>query len=221
MATTKKTHTTKKVTPRKKTGVSSASSKVTSTKKTPQSTWRLYSVAVGIFLVAVTSVVVIAFLASNIVVAQTISDRLSRIKNIYASLQLNDEAYTVTYANVFGDKRPYEGEMGKEGRTYSSQITYSHGDSVSNTVAELDKKIKAAGFVFKEEPYPGSTYVQYHYKSAAGEWIRLTVSSKPYSDAFYNAQSMGKEVPQSVYEMDKNAGPSEVVIKVNLDDNNE
>lgn len=212
MATSKKTHTTKKAPVTKKT--SAKKSKVI---KARPLTWRFYVVTIGIFLVAVTTIVVLAFLANNVIISQNNKARLDRINDVYASLNI-DENYTPTYTNVFGDKRVYEWD---DSRSYSSQIDYLHRDTVSNTVAELDAKVKAAGFEFIDEPYAGSPAVQYHYKSAKGEYIRLTVESKPYKDAVFNAHSMTTEIPDSVYAMDKNAGPAAVTIKVNLDDNNE
>jgi hypothetical protein len=181
-------------------------------------TWKFYTVAIGIFLIAVTTVVVIALLASSYVANQQTQARLDRINAIYTSLSMG-EAYKVQRVNVFGDKRVYNWDAG---RTYSSEIDYTRGASVSSTVTELDTKIKAAGFTFVGEPYPGSTNVQYHYKSSKGEYIRLTVSSKPRDDALKNAYLMDKNAaPESATTMDTNAGPSNVIIKVNLDDNNE
>jgi len=208
MATTKKTHTPKK-----------ASVTVKSRKRVkslPQ-TWRFYVVSIGIFLVAVTAVVVIGLLTSHYLVSKVTQARLDRIEGVYTSLHL-DDSYSVSKANVFGDKRVYDWD---KSRTYSSEVDYLHGDTVSNTVAELDAKIKAAGFMFFDEPYPGSAQVQYHYKSADGEYIRLTVSSKPYNDAWQNATAMGKEPSAVIDSIDKNAGPASVAVKVNLDDNNE
>jgi len=210
MATTKKSPTTKKV-----------STKRTPVKKGPVKarplTWRFYAVTVGIFAVAVAAVVVIALFASSVTLKQANQERFDRISSIYGSLDLGDE-YSVQTSNIFGDKRVYSWD---KGRTYSSVVTYVHGDSVSNTVAALDTKIKAAGFKFIDEPYPGSAQTQYHYKSAKGEYLRLSVSSKPYDDAYFNASVIDATVPESVYAMDKNAGPANVTIKVNLDDNNE
>ena len=218
MATTKKTtHTTKKTTVKKAPAKSAATKKNAKVAKAKPLTWRFYVVTVGIFLVAVASVVVIALFTSSVITKNTTQARLDRINGIYASLNVGD-SYRLTHSNVFGDKRVYEWDAG---RTYSSEIEYVHGDTVSNTVADLDQKIKAAGFVKFDEPYPGSTSIQYHYKSAKGEYVRLTVGSKPYNDAWANATAMKQEVPQSVYDMDKNAGPSQVILKVNLDDNNE
>lgn len=216
MTTSRKTSTAKKTT-----GTKKATSRAKGVKKAPHLTWRFYAVTIGIFLVAVATVIVAAYLAASVVAKQTNQTRLDRINTIYASLELGDE-YRVENANVFGDKRPYDwgGDAGK-GRTHSSAVTYIHGDTVSNTVAELDAKIKAAGFTFVDEPYPGSVFTQYHYKSADGEYIRLNVESKQYWDAVVNAAAMDEEPSDEVYAMDKNAGPARVTIKVNLDDNNE
>lgn len=203
MATTKKKPTSKK--PNKK--------------EAPRAwTLRFFLVSIGIFILAVSSVIVISLLASHAITAQLNKDRLDRIQNIYGSLKLDDEKYITQKSDVFGDKRVYEWD---KGRTYSSAVEYLHADTVSNTATELDGKIKAIGFKFIDEPYPGSTYTQYHYKSEKGEYIRLTVSGKPYWDAIQNNYLMTGTTPDSVYEMDKNAGPSKVIIKVNLDDNNE
>jgi len=209
MATTKKTHTTKKT--------STTAKRKTVSKKPPRLTWRFYVVTIGIFIIAVSTMVVIALLTANTVASRNNQARLDEIKGIYASLDIGDE-YRPTNVNVFGDKRVYEWD---KGRTYSSVIEYIHGDTVSNTVAELDAKIKAAGFTFIDEPYPGSTSVQYHYKSADGEYLRLSVVSKPYNDAWANAVAMGKSIPDGLDDIDTNLGPSSVTIKVNLDDNNE
>jgi len=206
--TTKKTPTSKKVT------VSARSKKLL---RTPAPTWRFFVVAIGIFLVAVSVAIVMGLLASHYVADKTKEARLDRINDVYTSLKL-DDSYQLDRSDVFGDKRVYTWD---KGRTYSSVMSYMHGDTVSNTVAELDAKIKDAGFMFIDEPYPGSTQVQYHYKSSDGEYIRLSVASKQYNDAWRNAALMGVEPSESVYEMDKNAGPATVTIKVNLDDNNE
>lgn len=208
MATTKKTHAPKKV------SVTVKSRK--RVKSLPQ-TWRFYVVSIGIFLVAVTAVVVIGLLTSHYLVSKVNQARLNRIEGVYTSLHL-DDSYSVSRANVFGDKRVYDSD---KSRTYSSEIDYLHADTVSNTIAQLDAKIKSAGFMFFDEPYPGSAQVQYHYKSADGEYIRLTVSSKPYDDAWQNSMLMSKEAPKNLDSIDTNAGPARVVIKVNLDDNNE
>lgn len=212
MATTKKTHTTKKAPVTKKTTV-----KAKAVKKAPRLTWRFYVVTIGIFLVAVTTVVVAAYLAAGIVAKQDNQARLDRINNVYASLNLG-EKYPVESSDVFGDKRVYDGD---KSRTHASRIDYVHADTVSNTVADLDAKIKAAGFTFVNEPYPGSTSIQYHYKSTDGAYVQLTVFSKQYQDALRNGIIMGRDNEAAVRGMDKNAGPAHVIIKVNLDDNNE
>ena len=211
MATTKKTSTSKK---------SSTSKGSRAAKNAPRAwSWRFSFLTIGIYLIIVTTLVVIAFAAAYFVNNAKTADRLDRINGIYSSINVDKEAYIQKDANVFGDKRVYEYD---KGRTYSSSIRYIHADTVSNTVAELDAKIKAAGFKFFEEPYPGSVQVQYHYKSDKGEYVRLTVSSKPYDDAVMNTALMDKNaLGASIDKLDKNAGPSNVTLKVNLDDNNE
>lgn len=180
--------------------------------------WRFSLVTIGIYTLVVATVVVAALSAASFIDSQQSKERLSRIQTIYSNVNL-DDSYMVQTTNVFGDKRGYEWD---KGRTYSSSVSYVHADTVSNTVADLDGKIKSAGFSFIDEPYPGSVSVQYHYKSKDGEYIRLTVSSKPYDDAVFNALHMNKDSVGSVIDAaDKNAGPSNVIIKVNLDDNNE
>lgn len=145
------------------------------------------------------------------------NERLSRITNIYRSLALGDD-YRFESSDIFGDKRVYEWD---KSRTYSSSQTYQRGATVSETVADLRQKIEAAGFTYFEEPYPGSAYVQLHFKSAKAEYLRLTVSSKPRDDAIRSSVIMQKDISSEAIELDKNTGPSNIVIKVNLDDNNE
>ena len=173
--------------------------------------------SLAVFVLAVSTVVVMSFLAAHTIGVRNSADRLSRIKNIYANLNLGND-YTVTNAAVFGDKRVYSWD---KSRTYSSEIDYLHGDTVSNTVADIDAKIKALGFVFIGEPYPGSHTTQYHYKSSDGEYIRLTVGSKQYYDALTNAAAMKTDTDSALKDINTNSAPSQVIIKVNLDDNNE
>lgn len=206
MATTKK-----KTTPKK-----SSISKNAKNASRPWS-WRFSFLTIGIYTIAVTTLVVGALLASNIIMKQHNQERLTRINAIYSSLNI-DDSYQVKDTNVFGDKRVYSYD---KGRTFSSEINYIHGDTVSNTVAKLDEKIKSTGFTFVGEPYPGSGSTQYHYESSDGEYIRLTVSSKPYDDAVINAYVLDKDTSTLFASFDKNAAPSNIVIKVNLDDNNE
>lgn len=208
----KNTPTKKKTSSVKK----ASTSKKASAKKAAPLTWRFYAVAIGIFTISVTAMVVIALFTATIVERNTNQERLSQIKDIYSSLELGD-AYQTEKVDIFGDKRAYGDDKSS---TESSTIEYLHGDSVSNTVADLDTKIKAAGFVFIGEPYPTAKETHYHYKSADNEYIRLIVGSKPYLDAMRNSLAMGQELSEQVKAMDLNAGPARVLIKVNLDDNN-
>lgn len=213
---TKKISTSKaKTTPKKTVAAKAKSTK--QVKKAPRLTWRFYVVTVGIFLVAVTSVVVLAYLVANMTEKQQNQARLDRINGIYASINV-DEDYDIEKVDVFGDKRVYDWD---KGRTYSSSVEYLNGDTVTNTVAELDAKIKSAGFTFIDEPYPNGFQKQYHYKSSKGEYIRLSVASKPYFDMVRNTLMMGSDLTDEMRATDKNAGPAKVTLKVNLDDNNE
>jgi hypothetical protein len=143
---------------------------------------------------------------------QQINDaRKDRIVAIYDSLDLSKHDYQITGKNVFGDKRPYEWDSS---RSYSSSVNYIRRANVDTTAAELRTAIEKAGFTYFDEPYPGSAFKEYHFKSAQGEYVRLNVSSKPRDDAFRTNEDAAKNI-------DPNMGPSSVTIKVNLDDNNE
>lgn len=148
-----------------------------------------------------------------------VDTRKDRIIAIYDSLKL-DTSYQLINSSVFGEKRVYEWDAG---RTFSSEKTYDRGSDVASTVAELRSKIESAGFTYFEEPYPGSTYIELHFKSSKNEYVRLNVQSKLRFDAMRNDALMngGKSISQAVLDLDPNAGPSIVTIKVNLDDNNE
>ncbi len=142
--------------------------------------------------------------------------RKDRIEAIYSSLNIGSE-YTLTSANVFGDKRVYSWDAG---RTYSSEKDYVRESTVDVTATDLKAKIEKAGFAFLEEPYAGSTFIQYHFKSVKNEYVRITVSSKPRDDAL-RKDSANAEPSTETLALDPNAGPSTVIVKVNLDDNNE
>lgn len=208
--------TTKKTTPSKKLSVSK-STKAAKNAPRPWS-WRFSVITVGIYAIVTATLIVAAFSVAHLITTQQISDRYDRIEGIYSSIGIDSSSYIVQNTNVFGDKRVYSYD---KGRTSSSEIDYIHAGTVSDTVKDLDAKIKAAGFTFIDEPYPGSTSIQYHYKSSKGEYVRLSVSSKPYDDAGLNAAVMGKSAEITPDKFDTNAGPSNVILKVNLDDNNE
>jgi hypothetical protein len=171
---------------------------------------RVLGVILVVFLLSAT---LILLLTPNI----TNGIRLGRINDIYTKINVSDK-YIPHFQDVFGDKRPYNND---KSRSTSSEKGYFRGASVDVTVKELDAAIKMAGFVFIDEPDKGSPDVQYHYKSVRGEYVRLSVSSKLRADAFQNSYLMTGEYKQSTFSIDPNVGPSNVVIKVNLDDNNE
>ncbi len=139
--------------------------------------------------------------------------RKDKITAIYDSFKLSAD-YKLTHSDVFGDKRVYSWDAG---RTYSSSKHFIRNATVKETSAELKSKIEAAGFTYFEEPYPGATFTELHFKSAKGEYVRMNVSSKPRDDVL-----MGNQTPTAAQiSMDPNAAPSNVTLKVNLDDNNE
>jgi len=148
--------------------------------------------------------------------------RKERILGIYDSLNLtsisDDYAVPVT-DNVFGDRRVYDWD---KSRTFSSERDYIRKADVQSTASELDKAIKAAGYSFYEERYPGSLQKTPTYKSAKGEYIRVTISSKARDDDLWNKLLMNSDISKDEADaVDPNSGPSNVQIKVNLDDNNE
>lgn len=209
MATTKN-----KTTPKK---LSTAKSAKNAKNTARPWSWRFSFLTIGIYAIVVTTVVVAALFASTAIMSQYNQTRLARINTIYTSLNL-DDSYQVKDANVFGDKRVY---LADKGRTLSSKVNYLYGDTVSSTVAKLDEKIKAAGFTVDNEPYSDTTATQYRYSSSNGEYIHLIVSSKVYDDAVTNASILDKDANKISASFDKDTAPSNIIIKVNLDDNNE
>lgn len=143
--------------------------------------------------------------------------RLQKINDVYTALDL-DDSYMIQSKDVFGEKRVYEWD---KSRTYSSMKQYIKAAPVDTTTTELRKKIEAAGFTFHEEPYPGSMNQKLIFKSDNGTYVRLDVSSKTRDDVFRNKFLMKQELTDADYAIDANSGPSNVIIKVNLDDNNE
>jgi len=188
------------------------------TKQQQQKHQKQHKIIVGLSIVVVAALIGLIF--SLIIIPKVVNDaRLHRINAIYSSLNVDtNDKYILQRENVFGNKRVYDYD---NGRTFSSEKDYIRGANVDVTAKELDAAVKAAGFTFIDQPYAGSTSTQYHYKSAKGEYIRVTVSSKLRDDAFQNVFLMTGKATDEVFKIDPNAGPSNVVIKVNLDDNNE
>lgn len=175
---------------------------------------------VVVAIIAILATIVLGSWGVKEVISANNQARLDRIEEIYSTLQLNPDEYQVTNVNVFGEKRVYEWDAQ---RSYSSEINYVKGDTVTNTFNALDAKIREAGYEFIDEPYAGSVFKQFHYKSDKGEYIRLTVSSKIHDDAIRNSAIMNESM-DSLADTDPailDKGPANVTIKVNLDDNNE
>jgi hypothetical protein len=184
------------------------------TKKKPTLNRHIVMTLVGIVLVVALLAIFAIFYALPTVYNQ---QRLERINAIYKSLGLSSD-YVVQSQNVFGDKRVYSWD---KSRTFSSSETFVRSANVDTTVAELKKDIAKTDFTFYQEPYPGSADWQYIYKSPKNEYLRVTVSSKLRDDAFFNDYHMNGKFSDATFAISPNAGPSNVTIKVNLDDNNE
>jgi hypothetical protein len=171
-----------------------------------------------ITIASIVTIIIVAALVICLYIAPAVNNniRKDRIISIFNSLKLDDKKYTLTYESIFGDKRIYEWDSS---RSYSSERIYIRGANVDTTVAELKQAITKTDFKFYEEPYPGITDFMYIYKSPKNEYLRVSVSSKTRQDDFFNKSSMGLSTKDIT--TDPNTGPSNVTIKVNLNDNNE
>lgn len=171
-----------------------------------------------IYISSIISTIIIIGLIIFLYITPTVNNnmRKNRITSIFNSLALDNQKYTITYESIFGDKRVYEWDSS---RSYSSVRTYVRGANIDTTVEELKQLIAKTDFKFYEEPYPGSTDFMYIYKSPSNEYLRISVSSKSRQDEFFNRYNMGLSTDNIT--ISPNAGPSNVTIKVNLDDNNE
>ena len=172
----------------------------------------LFSYAVIVFLVFAMLCLSILFINRLIVNRENV-DRYSKIMDIYASLNL-DTSYRSVSSDVFGDKRVYQWD---KSRTYASSVIYAHNDTPANTTADLTRKIEAAGFIYVQTEYAGSTTPIEEFRNKDGNWIRLGVTSKYVQDAI----TFGTATSNDPLVSHKDEAPSYVTLKVNLDDNNE
>lgn len=143
--------------------------------------------------------------------------RLSRINDIYKSIQLPDNLYFYE-ETIFGDKRSYPNAPEV---TFASRKSFVIPKTVTETADSLDAAILNAGYSKIETLHPGSTSKEHHYKTDRGEFIRLTVSSKTRDDMASNELLMNGSFSEAFYKLDPNAGPSRVILKVNLDSDSE
>ena len=173
---------------------------------------------IEIEIAVVVAVIVFTLVAIFLYAVPTINNglRKDRIISIFNSLNLDSKNYSLTSESIFGDKRIYTWDSS---RSYSSEKTYIRGLNVDATVAELKQAIAKTDFKFYQEPYPGSAQFMYIYKSPKNEYLRISVSSKARDDEFFNRSNMG--LPINDITTSPNDGPSNVSVKVNLDDNNE
>jgi hypothetical protein len=174
-----------------------------------------HRIIVGLSIVVVAALLGLIF--TLIVLPKIHNDaRLHRINEIYSSIQLPQNVYAETNM-IFGDKRFYSYDTNK---TIPSTETFVVAKTVTDTFSTIDASIKAAGYTPLEQTNPDSVTKEGHYKTAKGEYIFLNVQSKLRLDAFQNEYWMG-DTSKGFAAIDPNAGPSTVILKVNLDDNNE
>lgn len=153
------------------------------------------------------------YLLERMATARYEQSRLDQIHSIYSDLQLGDR-YFVAKSDVFGDKRKHTDDSKL---TFASTVEYGHNDTVSNTVADVTKQITAAGFTKVSTAYEGSVAEQTIFKNTDGDYLRLNVKPKLAQDmAIYGTPSQ-----EEWQNADKNAAPSYVTIKVNIDGNSE
>lgn len=167
------------------------------------------------------SVVVVALLLglifTLIIIPKIHNDiRLNRINEIYSSIKLPQNVYAEA-DTVFGDKRIYSYDTSK---SIPSSETFVVAKTVTDTFNTLDTAIKAAGYTPLAQANPDTVTKEAHYKTGKGEYIILNVESKLRLDAFQNELWMNDK-SGGFNQIDSNAGPSLVTLKVNLDDNNE
>lgn len=140
--------------------------------------------------------------------------RLNEVIAIYDGLKL-DDSYNSLHANIFGDKRVYEWD---KGRTYSSEVEYFHNATPLDTRADLRKKAEAEGFTFVQTEYGESIQPIDEYKNSKGNYIRVSVMSQPTYESLFLYRNFSADNPLIDH---KDEAPTHIVIKVNLDDNNE
>ena len=169
------------------------------------------------FFVFVTFVLISlsAYTVHNMTVAYTNKSRLNQIERIYADLKL-DDTYRLAKSDIFGDKRVYNWD---KSRTYSSSAEYGRNDTTANTFANLKSKAEAAGFTQVGDVY-GGVARQLYFKNANGVYLRISVNPKAWQDAIIYGTSSAEETGFVMNDI-ANAAPVYVIIRVNLDDNNE
>lgn len=169
------------------------------------------------FTVSGFMILMIILFISLIIIPKTINDiRKDRIISIYKSLNLSTQKYLLQSQSIFGDKRVYSWDSG---RSASSMISVVRDTDVKTAFNELKAAVAKTDFKFYQEPYPGGADYIYIYKSPRNEYLRISASSKTRADEFFNKYHMG--LSTSGIATDPNTGPTNIVIKVNLDDNNE
>ena len=160
---------------------------------------------IGFILVALLVIAV-----GYVVPSQVNAARKSEIVSVFDSIKL-DQSYSLQSENIFGKKQVYDWD---KSRSYSSSRGYIRAADASSTAKDLRKRIQDAGFKEIDHPYP----YQWQYSSANGTYVRFDAIGKARSDCYFNMSTMKMSTSSCP---DGNQGPTEVTLKVNLDDNNE
>ncbi|HEY8886416.1 MAG TPA: hypothetical protein VIM31_02885 [Candidatus Microsaccharimonas sp.] len=185
------------------------------TKQQHEKHQKRHRIIVGLSIVVVA--VLLGLIFSFIIIPKVINDtRLNRINHIFSSIQGPALVYDET-DHIFGDKRLYEWDAS---RSYASSKTLVVGKTVTDAFDLFDKAIVAAGYTPVQDAHPNSVVKERTYKTPRGEYVYLDAVSKLRTDAFQNQVWMGS-TENNFRNIDPNAGPASVTLRVNLDDNNE
>jgi len=97
----------------------------------------------------------------------------------------------------------------------AAHCSFVYSATVSETADKIKSTMKDAGWTFKRDAYPDSASPELHFKNDKGNFLIVSLSSKPRDDAFYNANAMNQDITEAA-DMDMDAGPTEVIVALNL-----
>ena len=136
--------------------------------------------------------------------------RQQEVMSIYQDLKL-DETYRLDDMDVYTSTVADTSDS-KHGQT--SSITYGRNADRQATFADLEKRIKAAGFTKVDNPDHGELARQDHYENDDGEVIRVSIETA----AWHEAMLYGTELPTPQSKQANIEGPVYITIKVGLGD---
>ena len=192
-----------------------ANTKINTASKKTKILPRQVFIAAGLALIVAGAIYVFTTYATKLFYE---SPRAARVHEIYASLQLSDD-YVYQTGAIAGERRLYK----QDGtRSWSSYQTYLRGASLTQTVKELNDSIIKAGFKQIWQSENASVIAERRYVNDKQEYIRFKAESKLRLEYYQNSYLMGLDTATiQKNAIDPESGPIRVMIKVNLDDNNE